>query len=80
MNNRDSNKRQNIQKTNQKIKSSDDNSFSIKKEHSTDNFFKIIFNKYKILTFSIFISVLFLIVTAILSFWIYNSNLKHVVL
>ena len=77
MNNRDSNKRSNIQKTNPKIKSPDDSSFSTKKELVTDNFLNIIFNKYKILTFSIFISVLFLIVTAILSFWIYNSNLKH---
>tara|TARA_A100001015_G_scaffold287583_1_gene357484 strand:+ start:2274 stop:3338 length:1065 start_codon:yes stop_codon:yes gene_type:complete len=77
MNNRNNNKRNNVQKTNQKINNLEDNSISTKKDLNSESLIDIILNKYKILTFAILILGLFLIVTLMLSFWIYSSNFKQ---
>ena len=77
MNNRNNNKRNNVQKTNQKINNLEENSISTKKDLNSESLINIILNKYKILTFYILVLGLILIVTFILSFWIYSSNFKQ---
>tara|TARA_A100001011_G_C14238469_1_gene812165 strand:+ start:52 stop:1113 length:1062 start_codon:yes stop_codon:yes gene_type:complete len=71
------NKRNNIQKKNQRIKTSDDNSLSLKKVQNSKQMINDIFNKYKILIFTTITLGLFLIIFTILIFWIYNSNLEQ---
>ena len=77
MNNRNNNKRSSIQKVDPEDKVSDDNSTTSKKEYSSKSFINFVFNKYKILAYSILIIVPFLFVIGSLSFWIYDSNLKQ---
>ena len=77
MNNRNNNKRSSIQKVDPKAKVSDYNSTASKKDFSSKSFVNIVFNKYKILAYSILIIVLFSFVIGSLCFWIYDSNLKQ---
>ena len=77
MNNKNNNKRSSIQKVDPKAKVSDDNSTTSKKDFSSKSFVNIVFNKYKILAYSILIIVPFSLVIGSLSFWIYDSNLKQ---
>ena len=77
MNNRNNNKRSSIQKVDPKAKVSDENSATSKKDFSSKSFINIVFNKYKILAYSILIIVPFSFVIGAISFWIYVSNLKQ---
>ncbi len=77
MNNRNNNKKSSIQKVDPKAKVSDDNSTTSKKDFSSKSFINVVFNKYKILSYSILIIVPFSFVIGALSFWIYISNLKQ---
>ena len=77
MNNRNNNKRSSIQKVDPKAKVSDDNSTTSKKDFSSKSFINIVFNKYRILAYSILIIVPFSFVIGSLCFWIYDSNLKQ---
>ena len=77
MNNINNNKRSSVQKVDPKAKVSDDNSTTSKKDFSSKSFINIVFNKYKILAYSILIIVPFSFVVGALSFWIYDSNLKQ---
>ena len=54
MNNKNNNKRSSIQKVDPKAKVSDDNSTTSKKDFSSKSFINIVFNKYRILAYSIF--------------------------
>ena len=77
MNNRNNNKRNNIQKVAAKTKISDDNSIRSKKDLNSKSVINIFLDKYKILTLTILIIVSFLVVIGALSFWIHNSNVKQ---
>ena len=77
MNNTNNNKKNSIQKEEPKTKVTDDNSKTSKKDFSSKSFINIVFNKYKILAYSILIVVPVSFLTGALSFWIYDSNLKQ---
>ena len=77
MNNRNNNKRSSIQKVEPKAKVSDENSTTSKKDFSSKSFINIVFNKYRILAYSILIIVPFSFVIGSICFWIYDSNLKQ---
>mgnify|MGYP001347034047 CR=1 FL=1 len=77
MNNRNNNKRNNIQKVAAKTKISDDNSIRSKKDLNSKSVINIFLDKYKILTLTILIIFSFLVVIGALSFWIHNSNVKQ---
>lgn len=77
MNNRNNNKRNNIQKVAAKTKISDDNSIRSKKDLNSKSVINTFLDKYKILTLTILIIFSFLVVIGALSFWIHNSNVKQ---
>ena len=76
MNNKNNNKRSSIQEVDPKAKVSDDNSTTSKKDFSSKSFVNIIFNKYKILAYSILIIVSFSFLIGSL-FLDLDSNLKQ---
>ena len=77
MNNRNNNKRNNIQKVAAKTKISDDNSIRSKKDLNSKSVINTFLDKYKILILTILIIFSFLVVIGALSFWIHNSNVKQ---
>ena len=68
MNNRNNNKKSSIQKVDLKDKVSDDNSTTSKKDFSSKALLNIVFNKYRILAYSILIIVPFSFVIGSLCF------------
>ena len=77
MNNREENKKNNLQNKNQNIKNSKADVLKTKKEFNILSFININLKKYKIFTLIILISILNLIFLVLIIFWIYNSNLKQ---
>ena len=61
----------------EKIKAQIDNSINAQEDLKSNRLIKIIFKKYKILTFFSLLIFLFLSVTVTLVLWIYNSNLRQ---
>ena len=77
MNNREENKKNNLQNKSQNIKNSKADVLKTKKEFNILSFININLKKYKIFTLIILISILNLIFLVLIIFWIYNSNLKQ---
>ena len=77
MSNKEENKKNNPQNKNQDIKNSKANILNTKKEFNIFSLINMTLKKYKISTFIILISILNLIFLVLITFWIYNSNLKQ---